>query len=234
MTSHSAAHVAVIIPALNEAESIGRVIADLPRDLISDIIVVDNGSTDATAQRARDAGARVVLEPRRGYGQACLTGIAALDRQTDLVVFLDGDYSDDPADVVRIVGPILANEADLVIGSRVLGQAEVGALMPQQRFGNAVATLLIRWLYGAHYTDLGPFRAIRRDALERIEMTDRDFGWTVEMQVKAARDGLRFMEVPVSYRRRFAGESKVAGTISGSLRAGWKIISTILRHARRF
>lgn len=223
--------IAVIIPALNEQDAIGRVVADLPRDLIHDIIVVDNGSTDDTARRAEEAGARVVVESRRGYGQACLTGIAALDDQTTVVVFLDGDYSDDPTEASSILAPLLANEADLVIGSRVLGHREAGALTPQQRFGNALATLLIRWLYSEHYTDLGPFRAIRRDALERIGMIDKDFGWTVEMQVKAAREGLRSTEVPVSYRKRLAGQSKVAGTLMGSLRAGRKILTTIFRHA---
>ncbi len=225
--------VALIIPALNEQDSIGRVVGDLPRDLIYDIIVVDNGSTDDTARRAIDAGARVVREPRRGYGQACLTGIEAVQDEAAVIVFVDGDYSDDPREVAQILAPIIANEADLVIGSRVLGQHEWGALMPQQRFGNALATLLIRWMYGVRFTDLGPFRAIRRDALTRLEMADRDYGWTVEMQVKAARRGLRSVEVPVSYRRRLAGESKVAGTISGSCRAGWKIIATIFRYARQ-
>ena len=148
-----------------------------------------------------------------------------------MVVFLDGDYSDDPTEASSILAPLLANEADLVIGSRVLGHREAGALTPQQRFGNALATLLIRWLYSEHYTDLGPFRAIRRDALERIGMIDKDFGWTVEMQVKAARKGLRSTEVPVSYRKRLAGQSKVAGTLMGSLRAGRKILTTIFRHA---
>lgn len=223
---------AVIIPALDEQESIGRVIRDLPAHLISEIIVVDNGSTDETARRAIEAGARVVVEERRGYGQACLTGIAALAEDVEVVIFIDGDYSDNPTELDRVVAPIVAGVADLVIGSRVLGEREAGALMPQQRFGNALATLLIRWLYGVHYTDLGPFRAIRRDALERIRMTDPDYGWTVEMQVKAARLGLRSTEVPVSYRRRLAGESKVTGTIAGSVRAGVKIISTIFRHAR--
>ena len=223
--------IAVIIPALNEQDAIGRVVADLPRDLIHDIIVVDNGSTDDTARRAEEAGARVVVESRRGYGQACLTGIAALDDQTTVVVFLDGDYSDDPTEASSVLAPLLANEADLVIGSRVLGRREAGSLTPQQRFGNALATLLIRWLYSEHYTDLGPFRAIRRDALERIGMIDKDFGWTVEMQVKAAREGLRSTEVPVSYRKRFAGQSKVAGTLMGSIRAGRKILTTIFRHA---
>ena len=223
--------VVVIIPALNEEDAIVRVLADIP-PLADEVIVVDNGSVDDTPSRAAAGGARVVSEPRRGYGQACLTGIAALPDDTEYVVFLDGDFSDYPDDMNHIVAPLQAGTADLVIGSRVLGEREPGALLPQARFGNALATLLIYWLYGVRYTDLGPFRAIRRDALQRIGMVDRNFGWTVEMQVKAARLGLRAVEVPARYRRRHAGVSKVTGTISGSLGAGWKILLTIFRHAR--
>jgi glycosyltransferase involved in cell wall biosynthesis len=226
-----AAKVVVIIPALNEEDAIVRVLADIP-GLASEVIVVDNGSDDETSTRAEAAGARVVREPIRGYGQACLAGIAALPKDTDIVVFLDGDYSDRPAEMVYIVEPLLRGSADLVIGSRVLGEREQGALLPQARFGNALATFLIRILYGVRYTDLGPFRAIRAEALLQINMVDRDFGWTVEMQVKAARRGLRGVEVPVSYRKRYAGASKVTGTLSGTLRAGWKILYTIFLHTR--
>jgi glycosyltransferase involved in cell wall biosynthesis len=226
-----AAKVVVIIPALNEEDAIVRVLADIP-GLASEVIVVDNGSDDETSTRAEAAGVRVVREPIRGYGQACLAGIAALPKDTDIVVFLDGDYSDRPAEMVYIVEPLLRGTADLVIGSRVLGEREQGALLPQARFGNALATFLIRILYGVRYTDLGPFRAIRAEALLQINMVDRDFGWTVEMQVKAARRGLRGVEVPVSYRKRYAGASKVTGTLSGTLRAGWKILYTIFLNTR--
>ena len=222
--------VVVIIPVLNEEDAILCVLNDIP-DLAQEVIVVDNGSEDDTAARAAAAGARVVHEPRRGYGQACLAGIAALPQDTEIVVFLDGDYSDHPAEMGRLVEPLRTGAADLVIGSRVLGEREPGALLPQARFGNALATFLMRFLYGVRYTDLGPFRAIRRDALEAINMVDRDFGWTVEMQVKAARCGLRGVEVPVSYRR-LAGTSKVTGTLSGTFHAGWKILYTIFRHVR--
>ena len=220
----------VIIPALNEEDAIGRVLGDIP-DLAHQIIVVDNGSDDDTATRAAAAGAHVVHEPRRGYGQACLAGIAAMPQDTEIVVFLDGDYSDFPEEMDRVVEPLRLGVADLVIGSRVLGEREPGALLPQARFGNALATFLIHRLYGVRYTDLGPFRAIRREALEHINMVDQTYGWTVEMQVKAARHGLRGIEVPVRYRRRHAGESKVTGTLSGTFRAGWKILYTIFRHA---
>jgi len=219
------AAVSVVIPALDEEASIGAVLADLPAALVREVVVVDNGSTDATAARAREAGARVVAEPRRGYGQACLTGLAAL-RPCDVVAFLDADHSDHPDELPAVVAPILAGRADLVIGSRALGRAEPGALLPQQRFGNWLATRLIRLLWGARCTDLGPFRAISREALERLGMRDRDFGWTVEMQVRAIQEGLRVVEVPVSYRRR-VGVSKIAGTVGGTLRAGVKILWTI-------
>ena len=228
--SVTSGRVVVIIPALNEEDAIVRVLADIP-EFASEVIVVDNGSHDDTPARAAAAGARVISEPRRGYGQACLAGIAALPDDAEIIVFLDGDYSDYPNEMDRLVEPLRCGIADLVIGSRVLGEREPGALLPQARFGNALATFLIHRLHGVRYTDLGPFRAIRREALERINMVDRDFGWTVEMQVKAARHGLRGIEVPVSYRRRHAGTSKVTGTLAGSMRAGWKILYTIFRHA---
>ena len=230
--------VGVVIPARDEREAIARVLASLPRRLtherqigavVAQVIVVDNGSADDTAARAREAGAEVVSEPRKGYGQACLAGIAAL-RECDVVVFLDGDYSDFPEEMGRVVAPIWADRADLVIGSRVLGRRQRGALPPQSRLGNLLATSLIRLLFGVSYTDLGPFRAIRRPALEQLEMEDRDFGWTVEMQIKAAKRGFRIAEVPVSYRRRI-GESKISGTVAGSFRAGMKILSTIFRNS---
>ena len=221
--------IAVVIPACDEEEAIGKVLQDIP-DIAQQIIVVDNGSSDRTAEVARCLGAQVVGEPRRGYGQACLAGMAHLDRP-DIVVFLDGDYSDYPEDMLALVRPIIAEDADMVIGSRVLGQREKGALLPQARFGNWLATCLIRLLFGVTFTDLGPFRALRYDALMRLEMQDRNFGWTAEMQVKAARLGLRSAEVPVRYRRRI-GSSKITGTLSGTLRAGYKILWTIFRYAR--
>ena len=221
--------IAVVIPALDEEQAIGKVLRDIPEGA-SQVVVVDNGSRDRTAEVARGLGAEVVAEPRRGYGQACLTGIAQLDRP-DIVVFLDGDYSDYPEEMSALVAPLLTGEADMVIGSRTLGQRENGALLPQARFGNWLSTLLIRLLFGVSFTDLGPFRALRFDALQRLAMQDRDFGWTVEMQVKAARLGLRAVEVPVRYRRRI-GTSKITGTLSGTLRAGHKILWTIFRYAR--
>ncbi len=195
--------------------------------------MADNGSTDATARVAREGGAEVVAAARRGYGSACLAGLAHLRRTgpPDVVVFVDADYSDHPEELPAVVAPILAGTADLVIGSRVLGRRERGALLPQARAGNLVACLLIRIFYGHRFTDLGPFRAIRWDALERIGMADPDFGWTAEMQVKAVRLGLRCAEVPVSYRRR-VGVSKITGTITGTVRAGYKILWTVARHIR--
>jgi glycosyltransferase involved in cell wall biosynthesis len=221
--------VSVVIPALNEERSLPRVLEGLPRASIHEIVVADNGSTDATAAVARAGGARVVHEPRRGYGSACLSGIAALDRP-DVVVFLDADHSDDPSDFPRVVAPILEGRADLVIGSRVTGAREPGALLPQAIFGNWLATRLIAGIWGVRFTDLGPFRAIRAASLARLDMRDPDFGWTVEMQVKAARAGLRCVEVPVRYRKR-VGRSKITGTLGGTLRAAHKILLTIAREA---
>ena len=219
--------ISVIIPAFNEERAIGKVLDEIPYR-VAEVIVVDNGSTDSTAAVAQSRGAIVVHEPVRGYGQACLRGLSALS-STDIVVFLGGDYSDFPEEMPTLYEPIETGVADLVIGSRVLGQREKGALLPQARFGNWLSTRLIRWLFGVSFTDLGPFRAIDYKALKRLEMCDRDFGWTVEMQVKAARLRLRCMEVPVRYRKRI-GTSKISGTVSGSVRAGHKILWTIFRH----
>ncbi|MGM0493300.1 MAG: glycosyltransferase family 2 protein [Armatimonadota bacterium] len=221
----------VIIPALDEEDAIGSVIDEIPRPPVSDVIVVDNGSTDRTAGVAREHGATVVREDRRGYGRACLRGIAALPDDTDTVVFLDGDHSDFPEQIPDLIAPIAADEADMVIGSRALGECETGALTPVQIFGNWLACTLMRLIYGHRYTDLGPFRAISREALERLEMQDLDFGWTVEMQIKALKNRMRVAEIPARYRCRI-GRSKISGTIMGSVRAGHKIIATILRHAR--
>ena len=220
---------ALIIPALNEEEAIGATLARVPPGLFDCVIVADNGSTDRTAEVARAHGARVVQEPRRGYGAACLAAIAALPAEVECVVFLQADGSEDPAEAARLLEPIARGEADLVIGSRVLGSAEPGALAPHQRFGNRLATFLIRLLYGRRYTDLGPFRAIRRNALERLRMRDRGYGWTVEMQVRALEEGLRVVERPVSYGRRRAGTGKVSGSWKASLAAGAKILATIAR-----
>jgi len=217
--------IAVVIPALDEQEAIGKVVSAIP-DWIDDIVVVDNGSSDGTAEVAAAEGARVIREPRRGYGSACLAGIAALN-DPDVVVFMDGDLSDYPEEVGELVAPILSGEADMVVGSRVLGRREPGALTFQARFGNLLACILLRLLWKVRYTDLGPFRAISRDALTLLEMKDPDFGWTVEMQAKAARQGLRTREVPVSYRKR-TGKSKISGTLKGSTAAGAKILFTIL------
>jgi glycosyltransferase involved in cell wall biosynthesis len=223
--------VAVIIPALDEELAISQVLAEIPDGAVSDAIVVDNGSTDGTAAVARSAGARVVCEPRRGYGSACLRGIAEL-RSPDVVVFIDGDHSDHPAELPALVAPIAEDRADLVIGSRTLGERERGALTPQQIWGNRLACFLLWAIYGRRFTDLGPFRAIRYDSLLHLGMSDPDYGWTVEMQIKALKRGLRIEEVPVSYRRRL-GRSKISGTLRGTLLAGYKIIATILRYAWR-
>lgn len=220
--------ISVIIPVFNEQEAITKVIGDIPQNLIAEILVVDNGSTDHTAQLAKDMGARVICENRRGYGWACLAGMAQVN-QPDIVVFLDGDYSDHPNQMPELIAPITENRAQLVIGSRVLGNREPGALLPQARFGNWLATRLIKWFYGVEHTDLGPFRAIAYPALLQINMQDKTFGWTVEMQVKAAKLGITATEVPVSYRKRI-GVSKITGTLSGTIKAGWKIIFTIFKY----
>jgi glycosyltransferase involved in cell wall biosynthesis len=226
-----APRVSLVIPALDEERSLPLVLAALPPGVLHEVVVVDNGSTDGTARVARELGARVVHEPRRGYGSACLAGLAALDAP-DVVAFLDADYSDHPEELPLVLGPVLDGTADLVIGSRTTGRSERGALLPQARVGNRLATALIRAFWGVHFTDLGPFRAIRADALDRLDMRDVDFGWTVEMQVKAARLGLRCREVPVSYRARI-GRSKITGTLRGTIRASYRILATILRATAR-
>lgn len=222
----------VVIPALDEEEALPHVLAAIPEGAVRRVVVADNGSRDRTAEVARAAGAEVVREPRRGYGAACLKALAHLRRDPpDVVVFLDGDHSDHPEELPRLLAPIERGEADLVVGSRALGRAERGALTPQQRVGNAIACVALRLVYGARYTDLGPFRAIRWEALERLGMVDLDYGWTVEMQIKAARRRIAHAEVPVSYRRRI-GVSKVSGTVRGTLGASRKILWVLARHAR--
>ena len=216
--------ISVIIPALNEEAAIGHVLSHIP-EWVDETIVVDNGSSDGTPQVAEQHGARVYHEPRRGYGSACLTGMAQMD-DPDVVVFLDGDYSDHPDEMHLLVDPIISGQADMVIGSRAIGERESGALTVQARFGNWLSCLLMRLIWGVHYTDLGPFRAISADALFRLNMFDPNYGWTIEMQARAARRGVREMEVPVSYRRRI-GKSKVSGTVKGVIFAGVKILYTI-------
>jgi len=222
--------VAVIIPALNEAESVGRVVAAVPRQRPTVIIVADNGSSDGTADAARAAGATVVHERERGYGAACLKGMAALPDSVKVVAFLDADLSDDPASLPALIEPILAGEQDLVIGTRTQGTAEKGALTGTQVFGNRLACILMRLFFKQRYTDLGPCRAIRRESLDALRMRDRTYGWTVEMQIKAARHRLRVTEIPVPYARRRTGRSKISGTILGSMKAGAKIVGMILRY----
>ncbi len=223
----------IIIPAFNEAASIGLVLDEIPKSDVDEIIVVDNGSTDETAVEAQRHGARVVSESERGYGTACLKGIASIGASSEIIVFLDGDHSDYPGDLPLLLSPIQSGNADFVLGSRVMGGARAGALQWNQRFGNALACSLIRWLYGARFTDMGPFRAVRRSSLHAMGMRDKNYGWNAEMQVKAVASGLRVIEVPVRYRKR-VGTSKISGTVKGTVLAGTKIIGTILFYYPRF
>jgi glycosyltransferase involved in cell wall biosynthesis len=220
--------ISVIIPAFNEEQSIGLVLDALPQNLIHEIIVVDNNSTDNTARSAIEKGARVVSEKRRGYGSACLKGIAELDHP-HIVVFLDGDFSDYPEEIVKLVAPIESGEMDFVLGSRMILPKSRLALLPQSRYGNQLAVFLMRLFFRHQYTDLGPFRAIRYESLKAIAMQDTNFGWTVEMQIKAVKKGLRILEIPVKYRER-VGVSKITGTFSGTFKAGTKIIYTIFKY----
>ena len=222
--------ITVIIPAYNEAPSIGMVLKDIP-DLVSEVIVVDNGSTDNTAQVAQKQGATVYHEPRKGYGYACLKGIDYLKQKKDppeILVFLDGDYSDYPGELVQLVEPLLDGQKDFVVGARVAQLREKGALTPQQIFGNALAAFLMKRLYGSHFTDLGPFRAIRWKTLLALQMKDTTYGWTVEMQLKVLRKKIPYQEVPVHYKNRI-GQSKVSGTVKGTILAGVKIIGWIVK-----
>jgi len=221
----------VVIPAIDEERSIGRVLDDLPFERLREVVVVDNGSTDRTVAVAKKHGATVIHEPRRGYGSACLAGLAHLRAKAappTIVVFLDGDYSDHPDELPLLIDPIIEDRADLVIGSRMLGDNPRDALLPHSRFGNWLAGMMIRTLFGVPMTDLGPFRAIDWKRLEELEMEDVDYGWTVEMQAKAAQRGLRYLEVPASYRKRI-GESKITGTLRGSVKASVKIVYTMLK-----
>lgn len=225
-------NLSVVIPALNEEEPIAAVVRDcLATGLPGEVIVVDNGSTDRTAERARTAGAKVVVEPGPGYGRACAAGVRALSPGCEIVVFLDGDGSDCPELMDRLVQPIVEGKQDFVIGSRTRGKREPGSMNVQQVFAGRIAGLLLRLLYGIRYTDMGPFRAIRREALDRLGMKEETYGWNLEMQMRAARAGLRILEVPVNHRCRTGGESKVSGTLRGTFVAGTRIVATLLRIA---
>jgi len=224
--------IAVVIPALDEEGAIGALLEGIDRIVVRDVIVGDNGSRDSTAELARRGGASVVRVEERGYGAACAGALRVLAPDISLVIFMDADGSDDPAEIPRLIAPIVSGEADLVIGSRALGRVEPGALSLQQRFGNWLATRLIRLIYRHRFTDLGPFRAIRRELLDRIDMQDRRYGWTVEMQIRALQLGAVIVEVPVTYRRR-VGRSKISGTVMGVIKAGFWILYTIGKYARR-
>ena len=222
-------YISVIIPAFNEELSLPKVILDLPRELIQEIIVVDNASTDRTSLVAKLNNCRVVHEPQKGYGRACLTGINALNPLTEIVVFIDGDHSDHGDQIRNILDPIIDHGYDFVIGSRALGVRESGAMTPQSYWGNKLACFLMKICWGFSYTDLGPLRAITYQALKQLRMCDQDFGWTIEMQIKAVQNNLKIIEVPVDYRRRI-GKSKISGTVKGAFSAGEKIIKTIFKY----
>lgn len=224
-------HVSVVIPALNEADQIAAVVRAVPREIADEVIVVDNGSTDRTAERAQEAGARVVSEPQRGYGRACQAGVRALRSDCEIVVFLDGDGSDCPEMMEVLVQPITIGTHDFVIGSRIRGERESGSMNFQQVFAGRIAGLLLRLLYGVRYTDMCPFRAIRREMLDQLGMREKTYGWNLEMQMRAARAGLRILEVPVDHHRRTGGESKVSGTLRGTFLAGGRILMTFARVA---
>jgi glycosyltransferase involved in cell wall biosynthesis len=224
--------ISVIIPAFNEENGVGQVIREIPKGIVSEIIVVNNGSTDNTEKVANKNGAIVLQEPSAGYGRACLKGIDYLKNSPsppDIVVFLDADYSDYPEEIEQVVRPIVHHGMDLVIGSRALGKRERGSMTPQQVFGNWLATRLLKIVYGITFTDLGPFRAIKYQKLLGLNMQDKTYGWTVEMQLKAAKQGLKCSEVPVRYRKRI-GSSKISGTVKGTILAGYKILSTIVKY----
>ncbi|MFN7998563.1 MAG: glycosyltransferase family 2 protein [Bryobacteraceae bacterium] len=220
----------LIIPALNEEQAIGRTLDAVPWELYRQVLVADNGSRDRTAEIAVAHGATVVSEPQRGYGAACLRALAAVKSGAEAVVFMDADSSDDPQEAFLLLAPILEGRAELVLGSRTLGKVEKGSVLPHQAFGNRLATALIRLIYGYRFSDLGPFRAVRTDCLMRLGMRDRNYGWTAEMQIKAVRQGLRIVEIPVTYRKRI-GKSKISGRPWASVRAGFKIVWTVLRLA---
>jgi glycosyltransferase involved in cell wall biosynthesis len=220
--------VSVVIPTYNEAQSIGRVLADLPANIVTDVLVVDSNSSDGTPEIASKMGARVIHEPRRGYGRACLTGLAAAT-DPDVVVFLDGDYSDRPAELPLLLAPIIDGRADITLGSRLGKQSNRGALPWHAAFGNRLAALLIRLLFGPRITDLGPFRAARADVLRRLELQETTYGWAVEMILKGTLRGFRIVEVPVSYYPRI-GKSKISGTLKGTVGAAWFILSLIVRY----
>jgi len=228
LLSQHPVRVSVIIPTHNEAQAIGRVLADIPADLVTEVIVVDSNSTDGTPEIAAKMGARVVKEPRRGYGRACLTGLATAN-SPDVVVFLDGDYSDRPSELPILLAPIIEGRADITLGSRLQERRSAGALPWHQVFGNRLAASLIRLLYGVKITDLGPFRAGRADVIRALALEETTYGWAVEMILKGALAGFRIVEVPVSYHPRI-GKSKIGGTLKGTLGAGWFILSLIVRY----
>ncbi|MDN5205218.1 glycosyltransferase family 2 protein [Fulvivirgaceae bacterium BMA10] len=226
-------NIKVIIPAFNEQNSVGNVVRDIPKTLVSEVIVVNNASTDETERAAREEGAKVIDQPIRGYGNACLKGmeyVASLKNdRPDIIVFIDADYSDYPEEIINLVEPIIKNNVDLVIGSRALGDRQQGSMTFPQIFGNWLATTLLRLFYGVRFTDLGPFRAIKYDSLLSLNMQDKTYGWTVEMQLKAAKKKFDCVEVPVNYRKRI-GFSKISGTLKGTLMAGYKILWTIFKY----